>query len=228
MKTRGRNRVRRKVRPLSAFRDLRSEIGHAAESGGTVHIALGGGSLTGGDAVTSLAALELVEGLAETAVLYNAPPIITVGDPTLLPLTEDVLRRAYERHGLLEQYDPSRVRYLAPSPIAYAAGAADTIMTEDVTSNVTAGAFGAEVSLITDAATRRGLPQSAAAAALDAIGAQYPATSRLAPGEDLFAAGAELTGERRYFVSLVAQDWLRLGLVAVILGLVLVRILGMW
>jgi hypothetical protein len=208
-----RPRSKIRIRPLSTFQDLRGAIGYAAESGGMVHIALGSGGLTGEDAVTSLAGLEAVEALADTAVLYNAPPIITVGDPTLLPLAQDILRRAYERHGLIERYDPGQVQFVAPSPMAYAAGASSVAATEDVTANVIIGAFGSEVSLITDAGARRGLPQLAAAAAPDAIGALYPATDRLAVGEELYAAGAQLTGLRRYAISLKVQDILRLVLV---------------
>jgi len=199
-----------KIRPLTSFQDLRDETGRAAESGGTIHIAIGNGGLIGEDAVTSLAALEVVEELTDTAVLYNAPPIITVGDPTLLPMAQDILRRAYERHGLAKRYDPDQVRFIAPSPVAYAAGTASIVTTEPVMSNAMIGAFGSEVSLIADAGTRRDLPQLAAAAALDAIGALYPVTDRLAVGEELYAAGAQMTEKRRYTISLQAQDILRL------------------
>ncbi len=216
------------VRPLPAFQDLRAQAGYAAESGGAIHIALGSGGLHGEDAVTSLAGLQVVEALADAAVSYSAPPIITVGDPTLLPLAQDILRRAYERRGLAELYDPGRVRFVAPSPVAYAAGAAYVATTENVTANMMAGAFGAEVSLITDAGARRDLSQLAAAAAPRAIGALYPAISRLAVGEELYAAGAQMTGERRYLVSLVAQDILRVILVLIILGAAGLAFLSNW
>lgn len=227
MKARGRKGRRPKIwmRPLPAFQDLRGAIGYAAESGGTIHIALGGGGLTGENAVTSLAGLEAVEALADTAIQYNAPPIITVGDPTLLPLAQDILRRAYERHNLAKRYDPDHVRFVAPSPVAYAAAAADVVATEEVTANVMIGAFGPEVSLIADAGARRDLSQFAAAAAPDAIGALYPAIGRLAVGEELYAGGAQITGKRHYRISLQAQDWIRLFVVLVIVIRAIVELL---
>ena len=215
---RGRSGPRPEMRSLPAFRDLSAQVGHAAESGGTIHIALGNGGLNGEDAATSLAGLQIVAALAESAVSYRTPPVITVGDPTLLPLAQDVLRRAYERHGLAELYDPGRVRFIAPSPVAYAAGAAHVVASEPCLASVMGGAFGPEVSLITDAGARCDLPQLAAAADPRALGALYPATDRLAIGEELYAAGAQLTGERRYLVGLVAEDVLRLLLVLAILG----------
>jgi hypothetical protein len=141
-----------------------------------------------------------------------------VGDPTLLPLAQDILRRAYERNGRKELYNPDRVRFVAPSPVAYAAGAAHVVATERVTANTMIGAFGSEVSLIADAGARRDLRQLGAAADPRAIGALYPATDRLAVGEELYAAGAQMTGERRYLVSLITQDILRVILALVILG----------
>ena len=214
------------MRSLPAFQDLRGEIGYAAESGGTVHIALGSGGLVGENAVTSLAGLEMIKELADTAVLYNSPPIITVGDPTLLPLAQDILYRAYERHGLVKRYDPRQVRFVAPPTTAYAAGAANTVATENVTTNVMIGAFGSEVSLIADAGARRGLTQLAAAAATDAIGALYPTSDRLAIGEELYTAGAQMTGKRRYMISLKAQNWLRLILIGLIVFLAAIELMS--
>ena len=229
----GRKRPRPKIRPLPAFQDLWDETGYAAESGGAVHIALGSGGLNGEDAVTSLAGLQAVEALASATASYEAPPVITVGDPTLLPLAQDILRRAYERNGLVELYDPASVRFIAPSPVAYAAGAANVVAMENITASMVDGAFGAEVSLITDAGARRDLPQLGAAADPRALGALYPVTNRLAEGEELYAAGAQMTGERRYLISLVAQDVLRVILVLVILVLAIqgaagLASLGIW
>ncbi len=223
---RGRRGPRPTIRPLPAFQALRDETGRAAECGGTIHIALGSGGLNGEHAVSSLAGLQMVEALAGDAISYSVQPIITVGDPTLLPLAQDTLRRAYERHGLTERYDPGQVRFVAPSPVAYAAGAANVVTTEGVTVNVMAGAFGAEVSLIADAGARRALPQLAAAAAPQAVGALYPTTDCLAVGEELYAAGAYTTGERHYLVSLVAQDIMRVILVLVILGAAVLAFVG--
>ena len=100
------------------------------------------------------------------------------------------------------------------------------VATEHITASMIDGAFGAEASLITDAGARRDLPLLAAAADPRALGALYPATDRLAVGEELYAAGAAMTGERRYLVSLVAQDILRVILVLIILGAAVLAFLG--
>jgi hypothetical protein len=215
---RGRKGALPETRSLPGFQRLPAESGYAAESGGAVHVALGSGGLGGEDTVTSLAGLQVVDALARAGVTYSAPPIITVGDPTLLPLAQDILRRAYEHSGRAELYDPGQVRFIAPSPVAYAAGAAYAVATENVTANTATGAFGGEVALVTEAADRNALPQAAAATDPRALGALYPTTKQLAAGEELFAAGAQLTGERRYLIGLLAQDILRAILALIILG----------
>lgn len=215
-----------RVRSLAAFQDIQDEIGRAAEQGKPIHIALGDGGLHEKDALTSLAGLQVVEGVVDIAVAYRVPPIITVGHPTLLPLAQDILRRAHERHQMMELYDPSCVRFVAPSAMAYAGGAAYTLAAEDLTANVMVGAFEAEASLIADVGARFDLTQLAGAATLPAIGALYPATDRLAIGEELFAAGAQLSRERPQLAGLIAQDVIRMVIALAILGTALAAFVG--
>jgi hypothetical protein len=211
-------RKRLPMRSLPAFQDIREEIGCAAEQGKPIHIALGSGGVNDEDSITSLAGFQVVEGIVDAAVSYQISPIITVGNPTLLPLAQDILRRAHERHQMMDLYDPGCVRFVAPSPIAYAGGTAYTVASEDLTASVMMGSFQAEASLIADAGARSDLPHLAGAADPAAVGALYPTVDRLAVGEELYAAGAQLTGKRSQLAGLVAQDILRLVIVLAILG----------
>lgn len=205
------------IRPLPAFDQLSGELGRAAEAGVPIHVGLGTGGLGGDQTLTSVAGLEVLEGIADAAVAYGVPPVVTVGDPTLLPLAQDVLRRAYIRAGIPNQYNPAVVRFVAPSPSAYALGVRDIVRRGQVRANVLAGAFQEEVALISQGAERQGLAQMAAADHLRAVGALYPADTLLAAGEELYAGGARLKGLPKYLASLRLQDWLRFLLVVVIL-----------
>jgi hypothetical protein len=213
-----RKEVQPHLREVAGLRGLQKEVGRAAESGRPIHIALGNGALRSGDTITSLAGLQVLEGLVEAAVAYDAAPIVTVGAPTLLPLAQDTLRRAYERRQALELYDPSQVRFVAPSPVAYAAGANPVGAAEETVATVAAGAYGFEVSLIAESSARRRVRQWGAVASPQAIGALYPATDRLAVGEELYAIGAQVTEKDRYTTSLVAEDILRFVVGLAIIG----------
>jgi hypothetical protein len=118
------------------------------------------------------------------------------------------------------------VRFLGPSALAYAAGAVPVGAPEDVTANVAVGTFGSEVSLVADISDQHGRPKAAAVDAAEAIGALYPTTDRLAVGEELYAAGAQVTDEKKYTTSLIAEDILRFILVLAIVGTAVVALVG--
>ncbi len=210
------------VRPLSAFDQIPGELGRAAEAGRPLHLGLGLGGIGGKRTATSLAGLQVLEGIADAAVAYSTPPTVTVGDPTLLLLAQDVLRRASSRMGVPERYESAQVRFVATDPVVYALGAADVVRHDRVMGNVLAGAFGEEVALI--AAGGVGMRQMAAADQLRAASALYPADTLLAVGEEFYAGGARLSRLPHYLASLKAQDLLRL----VIVVLLLMKVLGLF
>ena len=222
-------RKRRRIapeRPLGAFGGLRDQVARAAETGSPVHIALGTGGMDAGDAMVSLGGLRIAAALADVVVSYGASLTVSVGEPTLLPLAQDALRRAYERQGISGRYDPAQVRFVAPSRSAFAAGTGYTAKSDGTTVVVIAGSYGAEITLISDAVARRSVPQFVAVTSTAAIGAMYPATDRLAPGEALFAAAAQQSGDAQWFAGLLAQDMLRVLVVAAILVAALWALLG--
>ena len=215
------------MRDIPSIQALAPQLKRAAESGEPLHIALGSGPLGGTSTVSSVAAVQLLEGLVDAAVSYDVPPIVTVGDPTLVPLAQDALRRAYERNRVPEFYDPSKVRFVAPSSLVYGAGAIPVGSPEKVTANVVVGTFGSEASLLADFSDQKGTPKTVVVDGLQAIGALYPSTRRMAIGEELYAVGAQLTDEKRFATSLVAQDILRgLLVLAIVLGAVVALIGG--
>ena len=212
------------LRPLPVFEQLRGEVARAAETGRAIHIALGQGGLAGENSLTTVAAWEVIDSLADEAVGHRVPLVISVGDATLVPLAQDALRRAFERRGVPELYNPTWVRYIASSPFAYAGGAATLAADETVTANVMVGAFGAEVTLVADAGSRRDLPLPAGAVSPEALGALYPATEHLAIGEELFASGAAIGSSPGRSAGLVTQDVLRVVLSVAVLAIALLTL----
>lgn len=212
------------VRPLPSFDGLPAELGHSAESGSPILFTLGSGPVGGDRTLTSIAALETLEGMADAAVAYGTPPIVAVGDPTILPLAEDIFLRAWNRRGTPERYHPATVRFIGIQPAVYAAGVADLLLHERIHGHVLIGSMDEEAALVTHAAEGRGIPQSVAADRLSALGALYPADARLAAGEELYAGPARVAALPRYIISLRAQDVLRL----LIVLLILMKVLGLW
>jgi len=216
------------VGKFPVFRPLSDEVGRAAEEGALIHIALGDGSLTGDDAMASLAALEGLTALCDLSAAYDTPPIITTGDPTLYILADDWMRRAYVRLGNVQRYRPTLVQYTASNPITYAAMAATYLYEKGIGSNIMLGAFNQEISLIDEAAKRRGISTSAGVVSPQAISALYPALGKnnLAMGEELFFGGADVTGKTAYWASLSVQDLLRWITIGGIIVLAVLQTLG--
>ena len=207
---------------LGGFGGLRDELAHAAESGGSVHISLGSGGAQGDDAMVSLAGLRVAAAFADVAVSYGLSPTVSVGDPTLLPLAQDALLRIYQHHRIESRLAPDQVRFVSPWPVAFGAGVGHEVASEERAVVIVAGSFGVEVTLVNDAAGRRGTPPFVAVSSLEAIGAAWAATDRLAPGEALFATAAQESGDVDWSAGVAAQDVLR---VVVVVAIV---VAGLW
>ncbi len=215
-----------KTRDFPVFHDLSNEVGRVAEEGNAIHIALGSGSLTQEDAMTSVAALQGLSALLDLAATYDTPPHITVADPTLYLLAGDWMRRSYARLGDATLYRSLMVQFVAPTPVTYAAMAATSLFDEPVGSNIILGKFDQEVAFLNDAVLRRGVHSVGGSTSLAGIGAMYPVLpdSKLAIGEDIFAGGTEVIRRSPYWASSLSQDVLR-GLL--IVGILLAAILSL-
>jgi hypothetical protein len=214
------------LRPVPALAGVRGAVGRAAESGRPLHFSLGSGGVGDASTAESMAALLLLGLLAEEAATYDAHPIVTVANPTLLMAAQDQLRRAYARHGTPDNYDPSRVRLVAPDRVGYAAGVIDTLNHEALSSNILLGAFGDEYLLMGEAAARKRLAQVAGAADPNIVSYVYATTDKPLLGEELFAAPAYVGRQPTLVGSLLTQDWLRVFVVIVIIvGAILYSVL---
>lgn len=213
------------LRPIEAFTTLNKAMDAAAESGRPVHVSLGTGGI--GDVTTaeSMAALTLLDQLAHKAVLYDAHPLVTTADPTLLLAAQDRLRQAYVKGDFVAGYDASNVRLVAPDRTAYAAGTMALLRSEPLSGNVMLGAFGDEYLLIGETGARKYPTQVAGATDPSVLPFVLATTDRPLLGEEIFTAGAYLGNLPAHVGSLFAQDWARVLLILVIIIGVVVKTL---
>jgi hypothetical protein len=216
-----------RLRPLPPFELLKRQIGQAVESGSQVHVGLGRGGLAGRRSMGSVAGLQVLDSLAEESCANDTPPIITVGEGTLLPAAQDTIYRAYAQAGRLRDFVPDTARFMADAgqPLVYAAGAADAISSEEVTSNILMGYFGAEMALLTEAASRRRTEQIVGSDDPTALAIGAATTENLLVGEEFLAAGAYLEREPGQIAALRTQDVLRVLLALGIVGYALYQLL---
>lgn len=214
------------LRPIAAFDALPGQMGQAAESGQTLHVSLGTGGIGGSDTVASLAGLSALAHLAEQGVATDTPPLVTVSDPTLLPLAQGALRQAYIRNGRGSDFRWTQVRLISPSPMAYALGTMDILSHEPVLANVMLGAFGPEVGLIARAGAQADLFQISGSDDPRALAILYTSTDRVVIGEELFATGVYLHRARAKVASLAAEDIARIALIVFMIFVAFLRLVG--
>lgn len=213
-------------RPLPPFEALRRQVGRAVESGRRLHVTLGRATLSGLAGPTSAAALNVLDYLAHESGQSGVPPVVTVGEATLLPAAQGAVRRGYEAAGRGEAFRLRDVRFIAQDgyPMTYAAGVSAVLEQDAVGSNVVVGRFGSEIGVIAEAGSRQQMAQIMGSDDPTAIAVATAYSEDVLWGEELFAAGAYLEESPLQLASLRTQDILRWLLAAAILALALLRI----
>ncbi len=208
------------LRPIAAYEALKNLLAQAAEAGKPVHISVGVAGAGTASTVDTTAGLYALEYLADRAAVSAIPPVVTVSDPTALPIVQDQLRRAYVRQGYPEEFDARQARLVAPpvygSNVAYGAGVMDVLAHERVMANVMIGSFGDEFLLMGETGARQELLQAGGTSNTQVLPFVLTSISHPVIGEEIYAAGAYLSGRRSHIASLLAQDTVR-GLLAIII-----------
>jgi hypothetical protein len=208
------------LRPLASIDGLAGQIGRAIESGRQLHLTLGQASLIGNASPTSLSATAVLDNLAKDGCANGTPPLITVGDGTLLPLAQGSLQNALAIAGRSGDFDLSLTQFVAHNtdPFAYSAGVAALLQQQRVASNIMVGRFGPEIAIMAEAANRQNIEQVIGTDDPTALAVAMTVTENVLIGEELFATSAYLEGRPSQLASLQLQDILRWIVVFFILG----------
>ncbi len=214
---RGRRGYTAVLRPLPAYNALDGQIGRAVESDSQLHISLGRASLSSTDSLSSIAALTVLSKMANDGSASGVPPLVTVGDGTLLPIAQESLRFAHD--DAQQEGAVGLARFIATEnqPYVYAGGVAVGLQQNKIISNVLVGKFGAEVAIINESANRQDMEQVIGSDDITAIALGSMVTDNTLLGEELLASGAYLEGTTMQIASLQAQDVLRVAAAAALL-----------
>ncbi len=208
------------LRPLSGFHGLQGQIGRAIESGRQLHLTLGQASLVSRANPTSVSAASVLDSLAKDGCANGTPPLVTVGEGTLLPLAQGSVQHALIEAGRSGKFDLSSTQFVAheTDPFAYSAGVAVLLQQKRVASNIMVGRFGPELAIMAEAANRQNIDQVIGTDDPSALAIAVAAADDVLIGEELFATSAYLEGNASQIASLQLQDILRWIVVLFILG----------
>lgn len=184
-----RRRTQSSQRPLAALDMLPRIASQSVETYQPLHVALSDVALGNRDTVLALVGAEFVYESARALAIGNAPALVTMSDPTMLPLSRDALRRAYQLH---KQRTFLNVRWY-PTALGLAATATALQRDDRVTGNVFFGNYGAELALPLLAAARHRHPSIAASARLEGQAVAFALADGYLLGEEMFAAAGYLS-----------------------------------
>ncbi len=227
---------RKPMRPIAAIDSLATMAGASIEANRPVHVSLG--STTIGDDTTMLAlpGSEFIYYMAREVAIGDAPPLFTVAEGAAIPLAADTLRRAYEQENRINAYNG--INFFSKNPIStrwYPAGRrslafAAALMTMQVddklSGNVLMGRYGIELSLVLDAAYRRGVTSVAGSDHLDAQAVAYAMADGALIGEEVLTASAYPADDYRTQKRNFAIDLMRGLVVVAIIGLTVYNFFG--
>lgn len=234
------------LRPISAFAAMHGLLARSAEAGQPVHLSLGTGGIADASTADTIAGLQVLEYLADRAAINSSPPIVSIANPTTLPVAQDILRRAYHRHGSADDYDAKRVRFVSSDPnlntgatpnvlaytphqndaTAYAAGVMQVVGKQKLIANVMIGRFGDEFLMMSEPAAQKELTQIGGTSDPHVLPFVYTSISHPLIGEEIYASGAYLSNKPWHLSSLLAQDLLRWAIALFLIGGIVMRTLG--
>lgn len=213
----GRRPSARTLRPIPAVQRLRRAIGLAVEEGKGLHVSLGKSSLLDPSAASTLVGLSTLERITQSSMISDRPPVATSGDPAVSILSQDTMRGIYRAGNAAESYDPAQARLTGTSPVSYVAGAIPVAGDKNISAHLLVGSFGPEIGLLADEADAAGAFTIGGSESLPAQAVLYATARQPLIGEEVFALPAYLQAGPLHQSSLRVQDWLRWGIIVVLL-----------
>jgi hypothetical protein len=208
------------LRPLPGYDALKGQMGQAIESGSRLHVSLGQGGLHTIASASSVAGLAVLDNLAQESTISGAAPLVTVGEGTLLPASQDSLERGLKRINPYLPLDANLVQFVAHESdnFAYAVGVASIMKQNRILGNVLAGRFGAELAIIGEAGQRQEIEQVIGTDDPVGLAVATAVSPHVLIGEEHLAAPAYVKGGDSRLASLQTQDILRIVAAVLVLG----------
>jgi len=204
------------IRPIAALEAIDDAVGRAAEMGRPVLYAPGLHSVT--EPVT-LASMGILSRVAERAARLHTRIKVPNYEPLTYPVTQEIVRRAFAKVGLEEEFQPDDVAYLTSRSFTYAAAVAGMMTREKTASNFFIGHFFSEYLILAETGVATGAVQIGGTDSVAQLPFVITTCDETMIGEEVFAAAALVGDDPVSRSTIRAHDWFKLLIFAfVILG----------
>lgn len=198
---RGKELFLRKIAGLEAIDDA---VGRATEMGRPILFVPG---ISGISDIATIAALNILQGIAKKAAQYDTPIIVPNRDPIVYTVAREIVKEAYSDVGRPDAFNPDSVFFITTSQFAYVTAVNGIMLREKPATNFFLGMFYAESLLLAETGNIAGSIQIAGTDASAQLPFFITACDYTIIGEELYAASAYLSREPNLLGTIKAQDW---------------------
>lgn len=203
------------IRRIAGLAAIDEAVGRSTEMGRPVLMVPG----LSGLGPVGIQAVRIFAYITKTAVKFSTPIRLCLAEAALYSVAQEIIRDVYQAEGVPEKYDPNSVRFISDRQFAFAAGVAGMIYRERVAAAFLMGDWFAESLILAESANAVGAIQVAASTVTTQTPFLIAACDYVLIGDEFYAASAYLSREPVLVGSLVGQDWSKIAIVALVLGL---------
>ncbi len=191
------------LRRLPVFDAIDEAIGRATEMGKDVLYIMGGLDV---DDPQTVASMNILARVAERTASYGSKLNIPCIWPMAMSMARETVKESYLRLGRPDEYNEDDIYYLTTDQFGYVAGVDGIMMRDRPAANFYLGAFYAESLVFAETGYATGAIQRAGTAEVDQLPFFVVACDYTLRGEELYAAGASLSGDPIQKGSIRGQD----------------------
>jgi len=194
------------VRRVPGIDVIDEAIGRATEMGRPVHITNGLAKLYESTAPQTIAGLSVLNYVATKCAQNGTPLITTIFVPETIPLVTEMYKEAALVANTPEWYDEYNIRYMSSHRFSYATGVQGILQREECAASFLIGRFMAEALIFAESGFLCGAMQVAGTASTSQTPFFVAACDYCLLGDEIYAAGAYLSGDPMQRASIAGQD----------------------
>jgi len=191
------------LRRLPVFDAIDEAIGRATEMGRKVLYIMGQMDV---DDPQTVASMSILARVAERTATYGTRLDIPCVWPMAMSMARETVKESYLRVGKPDEYRENDIYYMTSDQFGYVAGVDGIMMRDRPAANFYLGSFFAESLIFAETGYTTGAIQIAGTAEVDQLPFFVVACDYTLIGEELYAAGASLSGDPIQIGSIRGQD----------------------
>jgi hypothetical protein len=217
-----------RVRRLAGLAAIEEAVGRATELGRPVFFVPGTRDL---DNVQTVAGLAILGQVGQLAAMHECRLLVPTDRSLVMNAARETLRAAYARAGRADGFHDDQVLYVSDDQFGYVARVDGMIARERPAACFLLGSFAADSLLLAEAGRQAGAFQVGGTAEPSQLPFLIAACDHVLIGEELFAAGAAMSGDPAELGSLRGQDigkWIAMAAMLIGAALTTAALLTAW